>query len=255
MVRTETGSAAQTGDRGYVRSFNRFEYKYLLRQEDLAAFAQELAPFVRADDYSGEHGYPVHSVYWDSSDLIFFWEKIDGEKFRRKLRLRTYQGGGGAFIEIKQRTDRTVQKRRVLWPLGRVRAVFDAGHLDLEALTEQESRERVFAEALFLCRHYQLGPRMAVRYRRRAWFGLHERDLRITYDTRLRYDPRELDPARPFETGKALLEPGLGVLEIKFDDRVPLWLTRLVARHGLQVVRISKYCTAIDREIFGGRFT
>ena len=45
------------------------------------------------------------------------------------------------------------------------------------------------------------------------------------------------------------------MLEIKFDDRVPLWLTRMASRHGLQVVRLSKYCTAVDREFFGNRFT
>ena len=238
---------------GYIRSFNRYELKYLLQEQQVRAFVADLEGYAHVDPYSGRTGYPVYSLYWDSPDLLFFWEKIDGEKYRRKLRFRRYQGGDGAFVEIKQRTDRTVQKRRVLWPFEQIRGVFGNGNID--PARESEVRDKVAMEALFLCRYHGLAPRMAVRYRRHAWFGSHETDLRITFDTRVQYDARALDLEQPFETGKYMLPANMAIMEIKFNDRVPRWLTRLVAAHRLDVVRMSKYCRAVDLELFQGRYS
>ena len=67
------------------------------------------------------------------------------------------------------------------------------------------------------------------------------------------YDAHELDLARPFETGRWILPPQLVVLELKFNHRVPQWLLALVRKHGLEVVRFSKYCAAADLAFFGGR--
>jgi SPX domain protein involved in polyphosphate accumulation len=238
----------------YVRSFNRFELKYVVRHDAMRAFIGELEGYTVADGHStGASGYPVYSLYWDSPELDFFWEKIDGQKFRRKLRLRRYTNGEYTFVEIKQRTDRTVQKRRTRLPTEQVRALFRDGAIDLEL--ECDVTDPVLTEALFLCRHFDLRPRTAVAYQRRAFFGAHESDLRITFDTRLQYDPRALDVGKPFEVGKTLIDPTVAIMEIKFNHRVPLWLTKLVSRHGLRIERYSKYCAAVDRELFGGRYT
>jgi len=239
----------------YVRTFNRFEYKYLLRHEQVARFVQALTPYTRPDEHDAEaRGYPVYSVYWDAEDLTFFWEKVDGIKFRRKLRFRLYPGHDEAFVEIKQRLDRTIQKRRSRWPLERMRAMFDPEGPGAD-LSDEERADPVVREALILCAHHRLRPTMAVAYRRRALFGRHEPDLRITVDTRLRYDSNALDLGHPFEVGKEVLDPRLAVLELKFNDRVPLWLVRLVERQGLELMRFSKYCAAVDRKFFDGRHT
>jgi hypothetical protein len=46
--------------------------------------------------------------------------------------------------------------------------------------------------------------------------------------------------------GSHLLPPDRVVAEVKVNDRVPAWLTRLSSRHDLTLVRMSKYCAAID---------
>jgi hypothetical protein len=236
-----------------VRSFNRFEFKYIVRDSAARAFAAGLAGYAEADRNARQGGYPVHSVYWDSQDLRCFWEKLDGEKYRRKLRLRRYGESSQVFVEIKQRIDRTVQKRRTLLPLAEARRLFGPGGPEPGA--ESEIRDPVLSEALFLCRYYRLEPKMAVGYRREAFFGSFEQDLRITFDRRLQYDARALDPSQPFVTGKYMLSPDQVVLEIKFNHTVPLWLSKLARRHELELVRLSKYCRAIDQEFFGGRLT
>ena len=244
---TATGAAG-----GYVRSFNRFELKYVVREEKARAFAAGLEGYTKRDANVAGTGYPVHSVYWDSADLRFFWEKIEGEKVRRKLRFRRYQGSERVFVEIKQRIDRTVQKRRTRLPVGLAQTLFGSGRIDPRL--EEQVGDPVVQEALLLTRLHGLKPKMAVAYRREAFLGAFESDLRITFDRRLQYSATALDLRRPFQTGKYLLDPRLVVVEIKFNNNVPLWLTRLTSRHELDVTRMSKYCSAVDRAFFGGRF-
>jgi SPX domain protein involved in polyphosphate accumulation len=238
----------------YVRTFNRFEFKYVVDERQAEALIRDLEPYTTPDPHSPtERGYPVYSLYWDSPDLVFFWEKIDGQKFRRKLRFRLYEGSDDAFVEIKQRIDQTVQKRRTLLSRADAAALFGRGAIDAER--EHAVADPVLHEALILCRRHLLEPKLAVSYRRRAFFARYEHDLRITFDTRLQYDARALDVRERFETGKYLLPADRAVLEIKFNGNVPLWLSKLVGKHELMSRRFSKYARAADLEFFAGRHT
>jgi SPX domain protein involved in polyphosphate accumulation len=238
----------------YLRTFNRYELKYIVPHAPALAFLADLQGYCRLDPHADpKHGYPVYSLYWDSKDFDFFWEKIDGQKYRRKLRLRRYANDGGVFVEIKQRIDRTVQKRRVRMDLGQAARIFTARGVDTVA--EHEISDPVGQEALFLSHTFDLRPTMAVLYRRQAYFGNYDAELRITLDSRIQYDSRALDIASTFESGKYVLAPELCVLEIKYNERVPIWLTKLVARHELPIVRYSKYCAAVDREFFNTTYT
>lgn len=248
-----SGVQSTMSESAYVRSFNRYELKYFATLDHARRFTSDLATHARHDPHSGAQGYDIYSLYWDSPELRFFWEKLDGEKYRRKLRFRRYVGGEHVFAEIKQRIDRTVQKRRTRLSVADALALFDSGVID--AARESATEDAVLREALVLCRQHRLAPKVAIRYRRAAWFAEFEPDLRVTVDTRLQYDAHEIDLARPFVEGRWLIDPALCVIEIKYNQRVPAWLLTLVKKHGLEVVRFSKYCAAIDRHAFGGRYS
>ena len=240
----------------YQRTFNRYEFKYIIPQRVADAFIRGLDGYLYADPYSdGDWGYPVHSVYWDSAELVLFWEKIEGLMHRRKLRLRRYgDATDEVFVEIKQRVDRTVQKRRTRWSVGEALHVFGRNG-NGASRADVDPADAVAAEALEMYYRHRLKPRMCVSYMRRAYFGRFESGLRITFDRRLRYDPFSLDVSKPVSGGRDLLDPRLTIMEIKFNDRVPLWLSRAVQSQGLQMTRLSKYCTAVDRAWFGNRLT
>lgn len=236
-----------------LRSINRFELKYVVHRDVAKEFIRSLDGYVYADPNSnGGDGYPIYSLYCDSAGLALFWEKIEGLKFRRKVRFRRYGSEQDVFVEIKQRVDRTLQKRRVRWPLNRLVQTFCSGN---QFDGNGSKLDPVSAEVFFLWNHYGLEPRMAISYRRRAFFAAFESDLRITFDTRVQYNSLDLDIERPFEKGKYVIEPELVIVEVKFNERVPLWLCKAIAKYGLRLVRFSKYCTAVDREFFRGDLT
>ena len=84
------------------RTMNRFEVKYLVATKQVADLVDEMAGYLTPDPHSDPaQGYRVFSIYWDTPDLGFFWEKIEGVKYRRKLRFRRYDDSGDGIIEIK----------------------------------------------------------------------------------------------------------------------------------------------------------
>ena len=237
----------------YTRSFNRYELKYLVHGTVAHEFIRSLDGYIDSDPNSKKsNGYPIYSLYCDSPGLAFFWEKIEGLKYRRKVRFRRYGDDSDVFLEVKQRVDRTVQKRRVRWPLDQVVQTFCSSNGLVDPSREADP---VSAEIFFLWHHYGLEPRMAITYRREAYFAVFETDLRITIDSRVQYNAVDLDIANPIETGKYLVDPEQVVVELKFNERVPLWLCKAIGKFGLDFVRLSKYCTAVDREFFHRELT
>jgi hypothetical protein len=74
-----------------MRSFNRFELKYLLHADSVDLLARDLAGPLRPDRHGHDGRYALTSLYYDSPDLVYYWAKVDALKVRRKLRIRHYE--------------------------------------------------------------------------------------------------------------------------------------------------------------------
>ena len=232
-----------------IRRFNRFELKYIADRRLVEAFRQELPARLERDPHGVDGFYPIWSTYYDSPDLRFYWEKIDGEKFRRKLRIRHYGDPGElaadtpVFAEIKQRVNRVTQKRRVRLPYAEALQLC-AGNPP-EASDPQDAA--VIDEIETLVRQNRLRPTTVVGYVREAFFGRDEDSgLRVTIDSRIRGRDRDLDLRWQGEN-RYIIPPHLSVVEMKVNERVPYWLTELIARHNISLIRVSKYCQSVER--------
>jgi hypothetical protein len=233
-------------------AFNRFEVKYIIAATAIPPLVRQLAPYTRPDgNMTDPQGYRVHSVYWDSPGLAVFWEKVEGLEVRRKLRFRRYGDSPDIFAEIKGRVDRTVQKRR--FRLSESEAERLLGRTGPVALAGDGSHP-VASEVEAFIHQYRLEPRVGITYRRYALVGSETSDLRITFDRRVQYSTSELSMT-PLARGKYLLDPRHAVMEVKYNGRVPMWLSKLISREGFVLQRLSKYCAAIDRVYFRGQLT
>jgi len=233
-----------------IRKFNRFELKYILTLKQAELFKNALRAYLGADEHGNGSGrYALTSLYYDSPDYRCYWEKVDGIKFRRKLRIRCYENDQPltdetpVFVEIKQRLDRVTQKRRVLLPYAAALRLCNQRELPGQsAPADQPVLDEVYA---FLWQ-YNLRPASIVRYERQAFIGSdYDIGLRVTFDTSLTY---QVQPLLLHEAPNALpmLPADYVVMEIKVNERVPYWLTELAAAYNLQVVRMSKYCRSIE---------
>ena len=232
-----------------IRKFNRFELKYLISLQQKEQISHALNAYLVSDEHgSSKEGYHLTSLYYDSPDYRCYWEKADGIRFRRKLRIRRYEDGSSltndtlVFVEIKQRIDRVTQKRRVLLPYSQAYRLCNDRQIPQHAPCDKDVVEEIYAFAW----EYNLKPTSIVRYQRQALVGTdYDIGLRITFDTNLTYqlNPPELQNNH---VGLQLLPPNCVVMEIKVNERIPYWLTELVAAFNFNMVRMSKYCHSIE---------
>jgi len=232
-----------------IRRFNRFELKYVLPVAQCARLIDELKEQIVPDRHGGSSGYSVVSLYYDSADLQCFWAKIEGLKYRRKIRLRIYPEHDireieSAAVEIKQRINKTVQKRRLSLPLEHAEALC-AGSLELAGLA-LDAQDAAVAEEVLALRHYlDLQPTAITSYLRRAFEGQQENaGLRVTFDYHVAarmHALRVQEPAR----NRLILPEDWCIMEVKADERVPHWVASLLARHGCRIGRVSKYCAGV----------
>lgn len=230
---------------GYIRTFNRFELKYILRHDQAHEFIDRISAHVKTDANAGEGGfYKIVSRYYDSPALTCYWEKVDGEKYRRKVRIRTYGSQpDDAFVEIKQRYNLTVQKRRCRVPLAVAEDEFEKMGLG----RYESDVDPVFDEVFNLRKRYHLEPKLIVSYNRAAFFDRNKSDLRITLDRNIRCRNLDLDLEKHRMKGRWALPPTDLVLEIKFNEQIPRWICTALNAMDLQVTRFSKYCEGIER--------
>lgn len=233
-----------------VKRFNRYELKYVMHASAQSALTDDLLHFLSPDVNGDADGsYKVASLYFDSPDLTMYRSKIEGLKYRRKLRIRIYPGKDirqvtTGFAEIKQRMNRTVQKRRVVLPLDDAMALC---HGDFDPLALQGQDAQTASEILYMVRVMRLRPRCVVTYKRRAFMGSrYEQGMRVTFDTLLKGRMSSLEVNEEAKD-YYFLPPDWFVMEVKVDDRIPTWMTSLLAKHECSLQRVSKYCSVMSR--------
>ena len=235
-----------------IKEYSRYELKYLISREQREQLAQALVEYMDLDTHGDDRGrYPITSLYYDTADYKAYWDKVEGHKFRRKVRVRVYGDRlvtpeTKCFVEIKQRINKTLQKKRVLLPYQSATALCGQGADVPQDLSETE--RVVVQEVQYLQNTLDLQPACVVSYDRLAFEGGdYDPGLRVTFDTNLRgrdYDLTLL--AQGYAENHFFIPPDWCVLEVKVNYRVPFWLTELIAQYRCTLRRISKYCTALE---------
>lgn len=202
----------------------RCELKYLVPVEEAADIRDELAERMDRDLNSPVGGHGVWSLYYDTPQLRFCWEKIEGLKFRRKLRIRHYGNLDGitdespVCVEIKQRVNRVTQKRRITLPYGVARRLCDN-----REMVEHSAGESAFIqEVADLVVRLNPRPTAITGYQREALVGrAADTGLRVTFDRRIRGRDRDFHFGTPSPENRFTIPPHLSVMEIKVNERTP----------------------------------
>ena len=226
--------------------FNRFEIKYLLPETAVDSLKEDISTHLHIDPLSPPGGYRVESLYYDTAGLKFYWEKIEGLKFRRKVRIRHYGSTPvtdttPVQVEIKQRVNKVTQKRRIT-------AEWEAATALCTGTVSEDTPDPVSEEIAAMAKNWKLQPTAVTTYLREAYSGSDlETGLRITFDHQVSGRMNDFILGHPDSAHNIpIVAPGICVVELKADERVPLWMTDLAARHHMSVIRMSKYCSTID---------
>ena len=92
----------------------RADLKYVLPLAMLPALIARLGPGWRVLEIGGRRAFGYRSVYFDTSDLLCYYQHLQGKRHRFKVRTRTYLDSADCVLEVKARGARgaTVKHRR-----------------------------------------------------------------------------------------------------------------------------------------------
>lgn len=231
--------------------FKRRELKFVVDAEQRARLTADLLARMTPDPHGDAEGcYPVVDLYFDNRYQDLYWEHARGIESRLKLRLRVYGGASltippHSFLELKRKHKGRVYKQRVALPIDEAMAVV-AGAEPRTAV--DAAGRRVLEQVGWLTELRLLRPSCVLRYDRQALRGGgDEGDLRVTFDTDIRFRIDQLVP-EPDDQGcdRVIMRADRSVMEVKVSHQVPGWLARLIHHHGCQRQGHSKYCRSFE---------
>ncbi|MCX8156444.1 MAG: polyphosphate polymerase domain-containing protein [Verrucomicrobiae bacterium] len=230
----------------------RFELKYLIT-EDKALMVRD---FVRSagmelDEYSAirpNFSYPVHSLYLDNDALTTYWETINGNKNRFKLRLRYYSTDPDTpvFFEIKRRMNNCILKQRGGVRQQAVEALL-SGHLPEPQHLVNYSAKALVALQRFceLAQRLQAKPKVHIAYLREAYVNDND-TVRVTMDRQVCGEPNlRYAITTEMERPRYSYRPYV-ILELKFTNRFPNWFKELVRVFNVMQRGAAKYVSSIQ---------
>jgi SPX domain protein involved in polyphosphate accumulation len=207
-----------------------------------------LEPDEFTDGVTGR-GYPVHSLYLDSQDLKLCRQTLQGEKNRFKLRIRFYDDKpeNPVFFEIKRRVSDVILKQRAaVWRS----AVPDllAGKLPTMSMLVKASEKgaRAIKDFHDLSRSINAIPAAYTSYTRAAYEPPSDNRYRVTFDSELKAGEfhDRLGVGDLEQWSKPTIE-GV-VIELKFTDRRPNWMSECVQRFSLKRISVPKYVECVN---------
>ncbi|MEO7931584.1 MAG: polyphosphate polymerase domain-containing protein [Chthoniobacterales bacterium] len=229
---------------------DRYELKFLIKQEEKSRLLDEMSACLRPDMTGGSSFYPIVSLYYDTPQRDFYWEKHEGLRSRRKVRVRVYGSEDSGippttFIEVKHKHEGRGVKRRAQLPLESAMAI---GRGEMPDCNLSYGEQKVAREVVSMVQNRQIAPVCVLRYERQAFAGLEdETGLRVTFDTGITYRMNELEPVpddRRFT--QRILDDDHAIMEVKVWGVVPYWLSVVLGRHGCMARSFSKYCSALE---------
>lgn len=245
--------------------FSRRETKYELEPDTADDLRRRIASVLPCYEFlSGQPSTYITTVYFDTDRLEFFRRASRSYDNNLKIRLKEYyyhRDSEGSlltfpycFVEIKQRVQGLVVKRRIRIPkflTGRLLAGDDIW-TDLvrsDPGIQFEDVRDTYDELRRYLAHFSIHARSIIHYRRSV-YQENEEELRVTFDDRLKiYPPVEglydsVDCLSEQALGRVLRSIPKVIMEIKCQGKYPDWLKD--ALRNILPRRISKFTTSMN---------
>lgn len=222
----------------------RHEQKYICSSSQIKHLHNVLQTFLPVDSHQNGT-YHIKSLYFDTIDNRCLQESLDGVAKRSKYRLRYYDKQiQKVKFECKSSLFSLKQKRFVWLNQKQAESVLSA------------SDDSVFFSAPLLNEFYclkkteDMRPKIIVDYNRTA-FVLENLNVRITLDQNITCSLDTKSFLSNTTSGKNILPDNVSVLEVKFDDILPRYITEILSVENLEQTAFSKYvqaCLAFERK-------
>jgi hypothetical protein len=228
----------------------RYELKYPLPDDCHEQLRRDLLSFLEPDKHARASGgrYVVRSLYFDTPNLRFYYDKLEGNSCRLKVRIRRYESADDRharwFFEVKRKYHNAcVKSPRVAFTDEILENhLRDHGTIRLNELVAMIHGGRPTKSHADLWA-LPLQPTVLLSYDRHAFTDPYGSRLRVTLDSdyRARFSADPYRSLRPWDQIAVS-----GVMELKFERAIPFWLEALVRKYRLQLASTSKYGEGVE---------
>ena len=215
----------------------RHELKYFIHPAEVEALRARLRPVMKMDSHCrGGKPYVIRSLYFDDIDDSAYFDKQSGVMNRDKYRIRIYRYSDQEIcLERKRKLGDLIQKSSVQITRRLCEQIISGDPRGLYRANNPLLKD-VYAQM----RTRLLRPSVIVDYEREAY--LHPaQNVRITFDLKLRSGLSSVDLFNPKLATVCPHDENTEILEIKFDNYLPDYISGLMAGTRAERSAISKY--------------
>lgn len=202
----------------------RNELKFKISKSAAEVLKQKLSLILNKDKfaYYKDGSYLIRSLYFDNRESSSYYEKLDGVLYRKKYRIRIYNNDDKFIrLEKKLKHNTYTAKEQMLISKdiyskilnGRINEINNAEGLLLEFITDYKTKG--------------LTPSIIVSYHRVA-FTYPVSEVRITFDSNIQSGLYNYDIFNNDMPNYNVDEEGKIVLEVKFNEILPLHIANIL---------------------------
>ena len=203
----------------------RHELKFKISNAAAEVLKQKLSLILKKDKnaYYKDGSYLIKSLYFDDLDSSSYYEKMDGVLYRKKYRIRMYNDDDSFIrLEKKMKHNNMTAKDQMLISKetyskilnGKINEIHEGDGLLLEFINEIRCKKII--------------PSIIVQYHRTA-FIYPISDVRITFDSNIESGLYNYDLFNKKMPTYNVDEVGKQVLEVKFNEVLPLHIANILA--------------------------
>jgi len=215
----------------------RHEYKFYINIGDYYVLRTRLKPLMKLDGNSRDSGdYHIRSIYFDDFNDTALFEKINGINHREKFRIRFYNMDSSFIkLEKKVKDNGLTAKFSTVISAGNCNEILK-GNIDWI----KSSEDNLLHELYVKMKSQLFRPKLIVDYHREAYI-YPIGNVRVTFDKSVKsgmFSTNVFDKDLP--TMKAL-DPRLIILEVKFDEFIPDFISDIIQIGERRSTSVSKY--------------
>ena len=219
-----------------VEKTKRHELKYIISKLDYEVISRRLNHLLLKDEYSLGKPYTITSLYYDDINNSALQQKVNGDSYRYKYRIRYYNKSHNLFkLEKKEKIHQLTNKESFILNKDEVSRIINN---DYEFLLLKENS--LCAEFCNKLRTSTLKPKVIVEYERLAY--IHKvGNVRITFDMNIKASLNNCNVFDDSMLYTKALETGEVVMEIKFNSVMPSHLRSILQLSNSTQTSMSKY--------------
>lgn len=195
----------------------RNEIKFVINKDTAEILKNKLSHLMDVDTNSTleDNSYLIRSLYFDNIYSNAYYEKTDGVEYRKKYRIRLYNGDTSFIrLECKYKHENKTSKDQILIDKSICDKIINGNIEDLDI-----SKPNLLTKFVIDYRSRGLSPSIIVDYKRLA-FTYPVSDVRVTFDSKIRSGRYNYNLYDDLTTYK-IIDDNEVVLEVKFNEILP----------------------------------